>query len=137
VAGSPTSTVAAATSGADLEQSVGWLARWISDGAFLRLVRRALAALSAPLAPGSGLTPMLTNLRLARTHERLSGLVVVRLTDNYTAFCRTRAEAEQSAALITAALATCGLTPNPAKSKVWQPNPRRPLPRRVGHEREP
>jgi hypothetical protein len=37
--------VAAATSGADLEQTVGWLARWISDGAFFRLVRRALAAL--------------------------------------------------------------------------------------------
>jgi hypothetical protein len=115
--------VAAATSGADLEQAVGWLARWISDGTFLGLVRRALAALPTPLAPGSGLTPMLTNLRLAGADEHLNGLAVVRLTDNYTAFCRTRAEAEQAAALITAALAICGLTPNPAKSKVWRPNP--------------
>jgi RNA-directed DNA polymerase len=115
--------VAAATSGADIEQTVGWLARWISDGTFLRLVRRALAALPTPLVPGSGLTPMLTNLRLASTDEHLSGMAVVRLTDNYTAFCRTRSEAEQAAALITAALATCGLTPNPAKSKVWRPNP--------------
>jgi RNA-directed DNA polymerase len=115
--------VAAATADARLEETVDWLARWISDGTFLRLARHALAGLPDPLAPGSGLTPMLTNLRLSRADERLIGLTVVRLTDNYTAFCRTRAEADRAFVDITAALAACGLEPNPAKSKVWRPNP--------------
>lgn len=115
--------VAAATCGASAEEATSQLARWISDGSFLRLVRLITASLPAPLSPGSGLTPMLTNLRLARADEQLSGLAVIRFTDNYTAFCRTRGEAQDAAARITSALAAARLRPNPAKSKTWQPNP--------------
>jgi len=115
--------VAAATAGSTVAQAVGWLARWIHDGTYLRLARRILDSLPTPLAPGSGLTPMLTNLRLTAVDEQLDGLCLVRLTDNYTAFTASRAAAQAAASRITAALATQGLCPNPAKSKVWQPNP--------------
>jgi RNA-directed DNA polymerase len=115
--------VAAATSGATPEEAMSWIARWISDGSFLRLIRLVTASLPAPLSPGRGLTPMLTNLRLARADEQLGGVAVIRFTDNYTAFCRSRGEAEEAAARITAALAASGLRPNTAKSKIWRPNP--------------
>jgi RNA-directed DNA polymerase len=115
--------VAAATSGAGPEETISWLARWISDGSYLTLARRIIESLPAPLAPGSGLTPMLTNLRLARVDEQLAGLLVVRLTDNYTAFCDSPAAARAAARVITDALAACGLAPSDAKSKVWRPNP--------------
>nr|WP_202420588.1 RNA-directed DNA polymerase [Actinomadura rayongensis] len=115
--------VAAATSGAHLDDAVSWLARWVHDGSFLAVVRRALAALPMPLAPGSGLTPMLTNLRLVPVDEELGDLAVVRVTDNYTVFCTTSRAAERAAEAVTGALAACGLRPNHAKSKVWRPNP--------------
>ncbi|WP_019632253.1 hypothetical protein [Actinomadura atramentaria] len=115
--------VAAATSGADLDETVSWLARFVRDGSFLAVVRRALAALPVPLAPGSGLTPLLTNLRLVPVDRRLDGMAVVRVTDNYTVFCSTRRAAECSAETVADALAASGLTPNRAKSKVWRPNP--------------
>ncbi len=115
--------VAAATSGAPLHDVMSWTARWISDGSFLRLARLIIASLPAPLSPGSGLTPMLTNLRLAQADKHLAGLPVTRFTDNYTAFCTGRAEAGHAAERITAALAAAGMRPNQAKSKIWQPNP--------------
>jgi RNA-directed DNA polymerase len=115
--------VAAATSGATTEEAMAWTARWITDGSFLRLVRLIITSLPAPLTPGSGLTPMLTNLRLTQADEQLATLTAIRFTDNYTAFCRSRSEAGHAAARITAALATAGLRPNEAKSKIWQPNP--------------
>src|SRR5262249_54644484 len=74
--------VAAATTGATVHQAMDWLTRWIHDGTYLRLVRRVLDELPSPLAPGSGLTPMLTNLRLTAVDGQLSGLRLVRLTDN-------------------------------------------------------
>jgi RNA-directed DNA polymerase len=115
--------VAAATAGVHHDDPISWLTRWISDGSFLDLVRRIIHALPAPLMPGTGLTPMLTNLRLIPVDEQLAELTVVRLTDNYTAFCLSRSEAEQAAATITAALAACGIAPNSRKSKIWLPNP--------------
>lgn len=115
--------VAAATSGATAGEAVDWCARWISDGSFLRLVRLITTGLPAPLSPGSGLTPMLTNLRLTQVDEQLGELAVIRFTDNYTAFCASRAEAEDAEDVITSALAAAGLRPSQAKSKVWQPNP--------------
>jgi hypothetical protein len=115
--------VAAVTSGVGPEETVGWLARWIADGSYLALARRIITSLPAPLAPGSGLSPMLTNLRLTRADEQLAGLRIIRLTDNYTAFCDTPATARDAARTITVALAACGLAPSPAKSKVWTPNP--------------
>ena len=115
--------VAAATSGATPADVMSWTARWISDGSFLRLVRLVTASLPAPLSPGSGLTPMLTNLRLAEADQRLARLPVIRFTDNYTVFCASRGKAWHAAGRITAALAAAGLRPNQAKSKIWQPNP--------------
>lgn len=115
--------VAAVTSGSDVEQAIGWMARWISDGTFLALTRRILTGLPTPLVPGSGLSPLLTNLRLAGVDEQLDDLVVVRLTDNYTTFCTSRPAAEAAMQKIINALAARGLAPNPAKSKVWRPNP--------------
>jgi hypothetical protein len=115
--------VAAATGGAQLEETVASLARWVRDGSFLHIVRLILAGLPVPLCPGSGLTPMLTNLRLVSVDQRLADLAIVRLTDNYTAFCTSQREAEKAAARITAELAARGLAPNWTKSKVWRPNP--------------
>jgi hypothetical protein len=115
--------VAAATSGVRPQDVMSWAARWISDGSFLRLVRLITASLPAPLSPGSGLTPMLTNLRLAEADQQLADLPVIRFTDNYTIFCVSRREAGNAAERVTAALAAAGLRPNEAKSKIWQPNP--------------
>ena len=115
--------VAAATNGADLETIINGLARWISDGTFLALLRTVLDTLPSPLAPGSGLSPMLTNVRLLPVDEQLADLPVVRVTDNYTVFCHDQVAAKAAAARITAALAEHGMRPNLTKSKVWRPNP--------------
>ncbi|RBM04621.1 reverse transcriptase domain-containing protein [Streptomyces sp. PT12] len=115
--------VAAASRGVGLDQAVGSVARFVHDGTLLGLLRRILAALPDPLAPGSGLNPMLTNLRMAPVDQLISTRAVVRLTDNYTLFATTRAEAEAAAAELTDALAAHGMRPAPAKSKVWQPHP--------------
>ena len=115
--------VAAVTAGGSLEEIIVQLAVHIYDGSYLRIMRRALEVLPSPLAPGSGLSPMLTNVRLLPVDDRLTDLHVVRMTDNYTAFCTTRREAEHAAEHITDALALAGLRPNRQKSKVWRPNP--------------
>ncbi|MFQ6197707.1 reverse transcriptase domain-containing protein [Streptomyces sp. NPDC000405] len=115
--------VAAATRGVALKQAVSSVARFIHDGSLLALLRRILTALPNPLAPGSGLTPMLTNLRMTPVDHILADLAVVRLTDNYAAFCPTRADAETAWQRIVDALATHGMSPAPAKSKIWRPNP--------------
>ncbi|MBB5159288.1 WbqC family protein [Saccharopolyspora phatthalungensis] len=54
--------VTRATAGSTVDQTMRWLADWIHDGSFLRIVRRVLNGLPSPLAPGSGLSPLLTNL---------------------------------------------------------------------------
>lgn len=115
--------VAAVTTGGSVEGVLDQLAVHIHDGSFLHIMRRALDALPSPLAAGSGLSPMLTNVRLLNVDERLADLRVVRMTDNYTAFCTTPDEAEHAMELITEALALAGLRPNADKSKVWRPNP--------------
>lgn len=115
--------VAGSTRGADLEALLDELARWISDGTYLRLIRTALEYLPTPLDSGSGLTPMLTNLRLLPVDQQLTELPILRVTDNYTVFCTDRDHAEAAADRVTAALAACGLQPHPSKSHVWQPNP--------------
>jgi hypothetical protein len=115
--------IAAATAGADLDDTITGVAAYIHDGTFLALLRRALTALPTPLAPGSGLTPMLTNLRLVPIDAQLDDLAVVRLTDNYTIFCPDRPAAEAAWQHLTTRLAEHGLAPNRAKSKIWCPNP--------------
>ncbi|MGP4112310.1 RNA-directed DNA polymerase [Streptomyces sp. 4N509B] len=115
--------IAAATAGAELDATVDGVAVHIQDGTYLRLLRRALAALPTPLTPGSGLTPMLTNLRLVPVDAQLHHLAVVRLTDNYTVFSPTPTAAADAWDLLVAALAEHALAPNRAKSRIWRPNP--------------
>jgi RNA-directed DNA polymerase len=101
------------------DDAVDWLARWISDGPFLSRVRLALAALpNRALCQGSGLAPLLINLRLVPADELLKHLAIVRFADNYCVFCRSASEAEQAFDLIRSALKASGLAPSAAKSGV-------------------
>ncbi|MFV2198726.1 reverse transcriptase domain-containing protein [Nocardiopsis sp. LOL_012] len=117
--------VAKVTSGAQTEEIITALAVHIYDGAFLAVMRTALNALPSPLYPGSGLSPMLTNVRLLGVdrHEALRHLELVRLTDNYTAFTPTPTEAAEAMTALETALGEQGMRPHPEKSKVWRPNP--------------
>jgi hypothetical protein len=81
-------------------------------------VRTALAAMPYPIAPGSGLAPLLINLRLSRSDALLGGLRVVRFADNYAAFAADETEAHAAFTVIAEALARFGLRPNESKSRV-------------------
>jgi hypothetical protein len=65
--------VADVSGGSGFEEVIGWLARWISDGTFLGRVRTALADLPSPIVPGTGLAPLLINLRPAPGKSRTQG----------------------------------------------------------------
>ncbi|MGH3908492.1 MAG: reverse transcriptase domain-containing protein [Pseudonocardiaceae bacterium] len=110
--------VASVSEGATVEDVIGWIARYVHDGTFLARVRTALAVLPSPIAPGSGLAPLLINLRLSQVDSELAGLPVVRFADNYCAFARTRSEAVEAFARIGEALARQRLKPNAAKSRL-------------------
>jgi hypothetical protein len=113
--------VAGASTGGTPDQFVDWLARHVTDGAFLRLFRRAIAALPSPLAPGSGLWPVLFHLRLAQVDAQLAQWPVVRFADNYLIFALDAPGAAAGFAAVTAALASVGLSPHPRKSRVRPP----------------
>jgi hypothetical protein len=115
--------VAAASRGVALEDAVTSVARFVHDGHVLALMRRILTALPGPLAPGSGLSPMLTNLRMTPVDQQLNGWTVVRMTDNYTLFAATEPEAEAAYQHLAGLLTAHGMKPAPAKSKIWHPNP--------------
>ncbi|MGW7327101.1 reverse transcriptase domain-containing protein [Streptomyces sp. NPDC054840] len=115
--------VAAASRGFALEDAITSVARFVHDGSVLALLRRILTALPDPLAPGSGLSPMLTNLRMTPIDRQLAGWTAVRMTDNYTLFAATAPEAETAYRHLTGLLTAHGMKPAPAKSKVWRPNP--------------
>src|SRR5690606_15906445 len=115
--------VAAASLGVTLEEAVTSVARFIHDGSALALLRRILSALPDPLAPGSGLSPMLTNLRMTPADQQLTGCTTVRMTDNYTLFTATEPEAEAAYRHLTGLLAADGMKHAAAKSKMWRPNP--------------
>ncbi|MCX5103647.1 reverse transcriptase domain-containing protein [Streptomyces sp. NBC_00439] len=115
--------VAAATRGVALEDAVTSVARFVHDGSVLALLRRILDALPDPLAPGSGLSPMLTNLRMTPVDQQMAGQTAVRMTDNYTLFTPTEPEAELAYQHLAGLLAQHGMAPAPAKSKIWRPNP--------------
>ncbi|MCC2275465.1 RNA-directed DNA polymerase [Streptomyces sp. ET3-23] len=115
--------IAAASRGVTLENAITSVARFIHDGTVLALLRRILTALPDPLAPGSGLSPMLTNLRMTPVDQGLTGRAVVRMTDNYTLFCTTAAEAQAAYRHLTGLLAAHAMKPAEAKSKIWRPNP--------------
>ncbi|MGW7199548.1 reverse transcriptase domain-containing protein [Streptomyces chryseus] len=115
--------VAAASRGVALEDAITSVARFIRDGSVLALLRRILSALPDPLAPGSGLSPMLTNLRMTPVDQQLTGYTVVRMTDNYTLFAATEPEADAAYRHLSVLLAAHGMEPAAAKSKIWRPNP--------------
>lgn len=107
-----------ASAGSTAAEVTEWLAEHVSDGVFLAAFRTALAGLPEPLAPGSGLAPLLINLRLSRVDRHLGGLQVVRFADNYCAFAASTDAAGLAFARITGALEDEGLRPNPFKSRV-------------------
>jgi hypothetical protein len=104
--------------GSDAQEVTDWLARYIQDGRFLHRVRTALAGLPWPMAPGSGLSPLLINLRLVPADDQLADLPVVRFADNYCAFAADHSAASAAIDRITAALAQIGMKPNAEKSRV-------------------
>jgi hypothetical protein len=107
-----------ASAGTTVDEVTGWLAGYVSDGTFLARLRTALAALPEPLVPGTGLWPVLFNLRLSRVDARLGGLAVVRFADNYCAFAASAAGARAASGVITGALAAEGLRPHLGKSQI-------------------
>ncbi|MGH3834058.1 MAG: reverse transcriptase domain-containing protein [Pseudonocardiaceae bacterium] len=114
--------VGGASEGGTVEELVGWLAEYVTDGSFLAVFRRALAGLPTPLVPGSGLWPVLFHLRLSRVDAHLGGLAVVRFADNYAVFAPDASAAEVAYGRITQALATLGLRPNQRKSGLRPPH---------------
>ena len=104
--------------GVAVDEAVDWFAEYVYDGTFLRLLRTVLAGLPSPVVPGSGLAPLLINLRLSQVDRRLTGLRVVRFADNYCAFTETVSAAEETAWCISDALAAVRLEPNAAKSRI-------------------
>jgi hypothetical protein len=116
--------VARASAGATAREVTSWLADYVTDGAFLALFTTVLSAPPEPLVPGTGLGPLLLNLRLSRVDTRLDGLAAVRFADNYCLLAATHGGAEDAFAQATAALAAEGLAPNARKSRIrGQANP--------------
>jgi len=110
--------VADVSGGSSVDEVIDWLSRWITDGTFLARVRVALAELPHPIVPGTGLAPLLINLRLVPVDEQLAHLRVARFCDNYCAFTRTKADAAMAFEEIEHVLARIGLRPAPNKSRV-------------------
>lgn len=104
--------------GGGVEEVIGWLASYVKDGAFLARFATALRGLPSPLVPGTGLWPLLLNLRLHQVDVPLSDLPVVRFADNYCVFASSEAEAELSMTRIVQALASVGLSHHPDKSRI-------------------
>lgn len=114
--------VAGASEGGTVEELVTWLAEYVTDSSFLALFRRALTGLPTPLVPGSGLWPVLFQLRLSRVDAQLDGLAVVRFADNYAAFASDAGAAELAYGRVTHTLAAVGLGPNHRKSGLRPPH---------------
>jgi RNA-directed DNA polymerase len=110
--------VARTSAGSTPEEVTGWLADYVTDGTFLTLFRTVLSGPPEPIAPGTGLAPLLINLRLSRIDARLDGLAVVRFADNYCLLASTPQAAEDAFTLAATALAAEGLAPNARKSRI-------------------
>jgi hypothetical protein len=125
--------VASVSEGATVDEAITWHAEHIHDGAFLARLRTALAAMPESITPGSGLAPLLINLRLAQVDRLLSAFWVVRFADNYAAFARVQHDAEEAFFAVSAPDAA-------APQRAQEPYPhrrqrRRPvLDRGLGHE---
>ncbi len=110
--------VASVSEGAKIDEVIDWHAAHIHDGTFLARMRTALAAMPSPIAAGSGLAPLLINLRLSQVDIQLPQLRVVRFADNYAAFAPTREEAHSAFYTISDALLRLRLRPNECKSRI-------------------
>ncbi|WP_228708056.1 reverse transcriptase domain-containing protein [Amycolatopsis keratiniphila] len=110
--------VASVSEGATIDEVIDWHAEHIHDGTFLARLRTALAAMPSPIAAGSGLAPLLINLRLSQVDTQLPQLRVVRFADNYAAFAPTREEAHGAFDTISDALLRLRLRPNERKSRI-------------------
>lgn len=114
--------VAQASASGTARQLTDWLAQHVYDGSFLRVFHRALAVLPTPLVPGSGLWPVLFQLRMSQVDTELNGLAVVRFADNYVVCTETEGAATTALEAVTAALAMAGLRPNLTKSGIRVPH---------------
>lgn len=74
------------SSGVTSDEVVNWIAQYVSDGVFLKFINKILVSLPNPLCHGSGLSPLLINLRLAPIDREVKDLNVVRFADNYCFF---------------------------------------------------
>lgn len=113
--------VEAASAGGTTEQFVDWLAGCVSDGTFLHQVRTAVAGFPSPLTPGTGLWPMLFNLRMSQVDRHLDAVPVVRFADNYLAFAADGGQATARFEQIRVALGRVGLRPHDRKSRLRRP----------------
>lgn len=104
--------------GVGVDEAVEWFAEYVHDGAFLHLLCVALAGLPAPVIPGSGLAPLLINLRLSQVDKELTQLRVVRFADNYCAFAATMEQAQEAFWHISDAMLVVRLQPNSDKSRL-------------------
>jgi hypothetical protein len=70
------------------------------------------------ITPGSGLAPLLINLRLAQVDRLLSAFRVVRFADNYAAVARVQHDAEEAFFAVSDTLLQMRLRPNEHKSRI-------------------
>ncbi len=116
--------VRSAAAGRTVDEVIDWTAQRVTDGSYLRLLRRVLEPLPSAMHPGAALLPQLLHLMLVPVDEAVGHLRVVRFYDNYCLFTRTRSDAQAAYDLLVAALAARRLAPSPAKSGVRHaPNP--------------
>lgn len=106
------------SNGCSLEHLLNLLAKYISDGRFLSTVKAALSIFPNPLFVGSGLSPLLINLRLTPVDIALADSNVVRFCDNYVCFSSSNAESKAIFRKVEEVLSQHGLRANLSKSKI-------------------
>lgn len=103
---------------AHVDEAVDWFAKHIHDGTMLARIRTCLNGMPGPIAPGSGLAPLLINLRLSQVDIKVNHMRIVRFADNYCAFARTKFDAEEAFYALSDALGALRLCPNEEKSRI-------------------
>lgn len=110
--------VASTSENVETDEVVNWIADVVSDGSVIRLLNRCLNALPLPMALGSGLSPLIINVRLARVDELLDDMPIIRFADNYCFFASNAQEAREGFEIVDRALVERGLAYAPHKSSV-------------------
>ena len=110
--------VASTSENVEMDEVVSWIADVVSDGSVLRLLKRCLNALPLPMALGSGLSPLIINVRLTRVDELLDNMPIVRFADNYCFFAPNAQEAREGFEIVDRALMARSLTYAPLKSSI-------------------